>query len=84
MSGNTYYEEKLYRPKNEDGKPNKEISPLTLDVTVSDYFGNSHQIYLRTTDSKGKQTILHLTKEQANSLAEALTNAAFSIGYNNE
>ena len=83
MSGTIYYEEKLYPPKYEDGKADKTKSPLTLDVTVSNFFGDSHQVYLRTTDESEKEVTLHLTKEQAYSLAKALEDAVSSIGYDN-
>jgi len=83
MSTTTYFEEKLYPPKYEDGKADETKSPLTLDVAVSNFFGDSHQIYLRTTDEEGKETTIHLTKEQAYSLAESLEDAASSIGYDN-
>ena len=83
MSGTTYYEEKLYPPKYEDGKADETKTPLTIDVTVSNFFGDSHQVYLRITDENGNKTTLHLTKEQAFSLSEAIENAASSIGYDN-
>ena len=83
MSTTTYFEEKLYPPKYEDGKADETKAPFTLDVAVSNYFGDSHQVYLRTTDVEGKETTMHLTKEQAYSLAEALEGAASYIGYDN-
>lgn len=79
-----YFEENLYPPKHEDGKADKTKLAFTLDVSVSNFFGDSHQVYLRITDSSGKETTLHLTKEQSHSLAEALDDAASSIGYNNK
>ncbi|QOY53322.1 hypothetical protein [Candidatus Sulfurimonas baltica] len=83
MSTTTYFEENLYPPKYEDGKADKTKSPFTLDVAVSNFFGDSHQVYLRTTDENRKEITLHLTKEQAYSLAEALESAASYIGYDN-
>jgi len=83
MSTTIYFEENLFPPKYEDGKADKTKSPLTLDVAVSNFFGDSHQVYLRTTDENGKETTLHLTKKQAYSLAEALEGAASYIGYDN-
>lgn len=84
MAGTTYYEEKLYRPRNKDGRADKESSPITLDIAVSNFYGDNHQIFLRTTDVNGNETTLHLTKEQACDIAEALENAAVSIGYDNQ
>lgn len=83
MSTTTFFEKKLYPPRDKDGKSDKTQLPYTLDVSNSNWFGDSHQVYLRITDKNGKETTLHLTKDDAFSLAEAIEGAASNIGYDN-
>lgn len=83
MSTITYFEKELYPPKYEDGKSDKTQASYILDITNSNWFGDNHQVYLRITDKHGKELTLHLTKDDAFELAEAIEGAASSIGYDN-
>ncbi len=47
------------------------------------YQNSSFKPDFRITDKNGKETTLHLTKDDAFSLAEAIEGAASSIGYDN-
>jgi hypothetical protein len=83
MSSTLFYEKELYTPKYEDGKSDTTKKSYTIELSVSNYFGDSEQIYLKFINNKGEETILHLSKKEASNLSESLENAVDSIGYNN-
>lgn len=79
MGATFYFEEKLY-PPNDEGMADKAKPSETVEVLVSNYFGN-HQFYLRITDENGKEKTLHLNKEQVVSLHDGVERAGFYLGY---
>ena len=83
MATMSYFEEPLYAPGN-DGLADTKGKPTVVEVVVSSFFAN-HQIFLRLKKGPRESDCenLHLTKEQAFELAEALDTAARSIGYDN-
>ena len=83
MSGTIFYEKELYPPRYEDGKSDTTKKPYTIELSVSNYFGDSHQIYLKIINSKGEETTLHLSKKEATKLSESLENAVGEIRYDN-
>ncbi|QDV42959.1 hypothetical protein Enr13x_28110 [Stieleria neptunia] len=80
MSTMSYFEEPLYTPGN-NGLADKSGEPTVVEVIVSNFFSN-HQVYLQFS-SNGECRSLHLTKDQAKELAEALSIASRSIAYDN-
>ncbi len=81
MGATFYYEEELF-PPGDDGRADKEKEPTKLELMVSNFYSD-HQIYLRIHNSKGEYTTLHLTKSQADELADSLTRCKSYIGYDN-
>ena len=80
MGTTTHFEQALF-PPGLDGRADLSEPSTVVEVFVSNYFGD-HQVSLRLIDGTG-ESILHLTKQQAMELSEALENAALSIGYDN-
>ncbi len=81
MSTTMFFEQKLY-PANDEGRADKSQNSTNIELFRTNYFGDD-QIFLRVDTSNGERNTVHLTKEQALELAEALTSVVSCIGYEN-
>lgn len=81
MSTTTFFEDDFY-PANDDGRADKSKPQTSLELFRTNYFGDD-QIFLRIELREGHKNTIHLTKQQAKELAEALLNVVSYIGYDN-
>ena len=81
MSTTMFFEQELY-PANDEGRADVNKPSTELELFRTSFYGDD-QIFLRVETPDGQRNILHLTKKQAQELAESLNSVVSYIGYDN-
>lgn len=79
MTTTSYFEEKIPIP-NDIGKADENAQTNLVEIYVSSFSGE-HELYLKHTDSEGKESRSIINKEQAKRMLSGLDSAMIYLGY---